>query len=174
MKIRFLNSQDVKAYRELRLQALSESPTAFASSFERETCLTSIDFAKKLAAHDNSVSGIFGAFNDSEELIGMFGFSRETRPKRAHVGSLWSMYVLLEFRHQGIGAALLDKALSHVRQLGVLRQVVLAVTANNLAASSLYRSRDFERFGLERDALFIDGKYFDVEHLVLYFNHNIS
>jgi hypothetical protein len=30
-KIRFLTSQDVVAYRELRLQALRESPTAFAS-----------------------------------------------------------------------------------------------------------------------------------------------
>ena len=71
------------------------------------------------------------------------------------------MYVLPEFRRQGIGAALLDEALSHARRLGVLRQIVLAVTTNNLAACSLYRSRGFERFGLERDALFIDSTYFD-------------
>ena len=172
MKIRFLNSQDVAAYRELRLKALSESPTAFASSFEQETCLTLVDFAKRLGAHDNSTSSIFGAFNDSERIIGMIGFSRESRPKRAHIGSVWSMYVLPEFRRRGVGTALLDEALSHARQLGVLRQVVLAVTVNNLAASSLYRSRGFERFGLERDALFIDGRYFDEEHLALHFNRN--
>jgi hypothetical protein len=52
-KIRFLTSKDVVAYRELRLQALRESPTAFASSFEQEACLSVDDFAKRLSTHDN-------------------------------------------------------------------------------------------------------------------------
>ncbi len=170
MKIRFLNSQDVAAYRQLRLQALREYPTAFASSFEQESCLTLNDFAARLHTHDNLKSGIFGAFDDRSQLIGMLGFSCDNRPKRAHIGSLWSMYVLPEFRCLGLGAALLDQALSHTREIGVLRQVVLAVTENNLPALSLYKSRGFERFGLEHDALFIDGKYFDEEHLVLHFS----
>lgn len=172
MKIRFLNLQNVTAYRELRLQALSESATAFASSFEQEACLTLTDFEARLNAHDNYTSGIFGAFDDTERLGGMLGFSRESRPKRAHIGSLWSMYVLPEFRRQGVGSALPDWALSHAQQLGVVRQIILTVTANNLAASSLYKSRGFERFGLERNALFINGTYFDEEHLALHFNHN--
>jgi ribosomal protein S18 acetylase RimI-like enzyme len=168
-KIRFLTSQDVVAYRELRLQALRESPIAFASSFEQEVCLTVTDFAKRLSTHDNLNSGIFGAFDESDRLMGMLGFSRENRPKRAHIGNLWSMYVLPQFRRRGVGALLLDRALSHARQLGGLRQVILAVTASNSAASSLYKSRGFEGFGLERDALFVDGIYFDEEHLVLHF-----
>lgn len=172
MEIRFLNFLDVAAYRDLRLQALRESPTAFGSSYEQEACLPLTDFAARLRPHDDSASGIFGAFGDSERLIGMLGFSRESRLKRAHIGSLWSMYVLPEFRGRGVGATLLDEALSHARRLGVLRQIVLTVNANNLAACSLYRSRSFERFGLERDALFIDGTYFDEEHLALHFNHD--
>ena len=169
MKIRFLNSQNAAVYRELRLQALSESSTAFASSVEQETYLTLTDFAARLETYDNCNSGIFGAFDNEERLIGMLGFSRETRPKRAHVGSLWSMYVLPEFRRLGIGSALLDSALSHALELS-LRQIVLTLTANNLAASTLYRSRGFERFGFERNALLIDGIYFDREHLVLYYD----
>ncbi|BAZ40257.1 GCN5-related N-acetyltransferase [Calothrix sp. NIES-4101] len=64
-------------------------------------------------------------------------------------------------------AVLLDRALSHLRHLDGLRQIILTVTASNLAASSLYKSRGFEVFGLECDALFINGNYFDEEHLVL-------
>ncbi|MGF1676711.1 MAG: GNAT family N-acetyltransferase [Rivularia sp. (in: cyanobacteria)] len=169
LQIRFLNPQDVIAYRELRLQALRESPTAFASSFEQEACLTVADFAKRLSAHDNLNSGIFGAFDESDRLIGMLGFSRENRPKRAHVGNLWSIYVLPQFRRRGVGAVLVDLALSHAGRLDGLRQVILGVTANNVAASSLYKSQGFEGFGLEYDALFVDGIYFDEEHLVLRF-----
>ncbi|AFY96475.1 GNAT family N-acetyltransferase [Chamaesiphon minutus] len=170
MEIRFLNSQDVTAYYALRLQALQESPTAFGSSYEQEACLPMADFAARVCPAD-SINGIFGAFDDTNDrLIGMLGFSRESRLKRAHIGNLWSMYVVPEFRSRGLGSALLDAALSHAKGLGVLRQIVLGVTANNLAASSLYKSRGFQPFGFERDALFVDGVYFDEEHLVLHFD----
>jgi ribosomal protein S18 acetylase RimI-like enzyme len=79
------------------------------------------------------------------------------------------MYVMPEFRHRGVGGALLDTAISHARQLGMIRQILLDVTANNLAARSLYMSRGFDRIGWERDALYVDGEYFDEEHLALYF-----
>ncbi|MFN6497939.1 MAG: GNAT family N-acetyltransferase [Nostoc sp. DedQUE01] len=172
MEIRFLNSQDVIVYRSLRLQALKESPTAFGSSYEQESYFSLTDFASRLQPHDNPANGIFGAFDDTNKLIGMLGFSRENRLKRRHIGSLWSMYVLPEIRRQAVASALLDKALFHAERLDGLRQIILTVTTTNVAACSLYRSRGFERFGLERDALFIDGTYFDEEHLALYFNHN--
>ncbi|MCG6137175.1 MAG: GNAT family N-acetyltransferase [Nostoc sp. LLA-1] len=172
MEIRFLNSQDVVVYRELRLQALRESPTAFGSSYEQESCFSLTDFAARLRPHNDSTNGIFGAFDDRNKLIGMLGFSRESRLKRVHIGSLWSMYVLPEFRRRGVGTALLDKALSHAKHLDGLRQILITVTTNNLAACSLYKSRGFERFGLERDALFIDGTYFDEEHLALHLSHD--
>jgi RimJ/RimL family protein N-acetyltransferase len=172
MEIRFLNTQDVVVYRELRLKALRDSPTAFASSYEQESCFSLSDFAVRLRPDDNSANCIFGAFDDADKLIGMLGFSRESRLKRVHIGFLWSMYVLPENRLQGVGAALLDQALSHAQRFAGLRQILITVTTNNLAASSLYSSRGFECFGIERDALFIDGTYFDEEHLALHFNHD--
>ena len=170
MTIKLLTADDAANYRELRLQALRESPTAFGSSHEFEAALALPEFVARLRPLGDPANGVFGAFSNPGRLIGMIGFGRENRPKRAHIGSLYSMYVVPEWRGQRVGAALLDHALSHARQLG-LRQIVLAVNAENAAARGLYRSRGFRRFGLERDALFIDGRYFDEEHLALYFNH---
>lgn len=172
MEIRFLNLQDVVAYRDLRLQALKQSPTAFVSSYEQEAKFSLGDFAVRLRPNDDSASGIFGAFGDRNYLIGMLGFSREPRLKRTHVGTLWSMYVLPEFRGQGVGARLLDGAIAHARELDGLRQLTLSVTAGNAAAGALYRSRGFEPFGLAREATCIDGNYFDEEYLVLHFIHD--
>jgi ribosomal protein S18 acetylase RimI-like enzyme len=84
------------------------------------------------------------------------------------------MYVVPEFRRQGIGAMLLDRALEHARQLEGLRQIILTVTANNVAAVSLYKSRGFTRFGLEPDALFVEGVYYDAEHLILRLDRTIA
>lgn len=111
---------------------------------------------------------MIGAFVDDGRLVGVLGFAREYRVKRPHIALIWGMYVSPEFRGQGFGAALLDEAIAHARRLGSVRQIVLTVTASNVAAGSLYRSRGFERIGLERDALCVDGKYFDEEQLALF------
>lgn len=172
IEIRFLNSQDVAAYRNLRLHALRELPTAFVSSYEQEAQLPMEEFAARLNSSHDSASGILGAFSDRSHLVGMLGFSRETRLKRVHVGTLWSMYVLPEFRGQGVGARLLDGAIAHARQLIGIRQLTLSVTAGNVTAGALYRSRGFEPFGLAREATCVDGNYFDEEYFVLHFIHD--
>ncbi|MBD1918472.1 MULTISPECIES: GNAT family N-acetyltransferase [Cyanophyceae] len=174
MEIRFFNAQDVVAYRDLRLYALKEAPTAFASSYEQEAQLSLADFADRLRPSHDAAGGVFGAFSDRNQLIGMLGFSREHRPKRSHVGSLWSMYVLPEFRGQKVGSSLLDCAIAYARELEGLRQIVLSTTASNVAARSLYISRGFESFGVERDALCVEGNYFDEEHLVLRLTPNVE
>ena len=168
MKIRFLESSDLTAYRDLRLEGLKESPTAFGSSYVDEVDMPLTEFAARMRPHNKPDNGIFGAFVDDGRLVGMLGFTREHRVKRSHLATLWGMYVSPEFRHQGFGAALLDEAIAHARRLGTVRKITLSVTANNVAAGSLYRSRGFERFALEVDALCISGKYFDEEHLALF------
>ncbi len=149
------------------LRGWKESPTAFGSSYVDEVDMPLTEFAARMRPHNKPENGIFGAFVEKQGLVGILGFAREHRVKRAHIASLWGMYVSPEFRGQGIGAALVDEAIAHARKLGSVRQIVLSVTANNVAACGLYRSRGFERFGLERDAICLDGAYFDEEHLAL-------
>jgi len=168
MTIRFLGSDDLAVYRELRLAGLKESPTAFGSSHVEEAELPLTEFAARLRPPDKPDNGIFGAFVEDRGLVGILGFAREYRIKRSHIALLWGMYVSLEFRGRGFGAALVDEAIAHARKLGTVRQLVLSVTANNVVAASLYRSRGFERYGRERDAICIDGKYFDEEQMALF------
>ena len=170
MTIRFLDSGDLTAYRDLRLAALQESPTAFGSSYVEEADLPLTEFADRLRPPNKPDNGVIGAFVDDGRLVGVLGFAREYRVKRVHIASIWGMYVSPEFRGQGFGAALLDEAIAHARRLGSVRQIILSVTASNVAAGALYRSRGFERFGMERDALCVDGKYFDEEQMALYLN----
>src|SRR6267154_4315964 len=141
MLIRFLTELDLTAYRALRLQSLQEAPSSFGSSYEQESKFALSDFASRIRPHGEPGNGIFGAFGETNQLIGTLGFAREHHLKRAHIGSVWGMYVLPEFRGKGIGAALLDEALSHARKLPGLRQVILTVTAGNLPAIALYKSR---------------------------------
>ena len=80
---------------------------------------------------------------------------------------LEDLFVNPEFRGKGIGRALLSALLEKARTLPGLEQVDLTVSAQQVAAKTLYRSLGFETFGVERAALKIGDQYFDEEYMVL-------
>jgi ribosomal protein S18 acetylase RimI-like enzyme len=163
MAIRQLKKSDAGEYRRLRLEALQKAPWAFGSSSDEEKKLPLSAFAHRLAAKD---SWVFGAFSKGK-LVGILGLNREPRLKRSHQASLVGMYVSTAFQKQGIGAALMDEAIAHARKLGTLRYLKLNVAAENEAARSLYASRGFVIFGVEREALFVGDRYLDEDYMVL-------
>jgi ribosomal protein S18 acetylase RimI-like enzyme len=167
--LRRLTLDDLFMYRELRLHGLQESPTAFGSSYEEESAFTKDDFARRLSNPKDPSALIIGAFTGdaTAKLVGMIGFYREDRRKRAHVGCLVSMYVLPEYRGQHLGAMLLDAAIAHARGLGDIRYIYLGVTEGNTGAASLYRSRGFVTYGLEPDYLLVNGGYYGMEFMML-------
>jgi ribosomal protein S18 acetylase RimI-like enzyme len=86
------------------------------------------------------------------------------RPDRwegfTHAGWL-GMGVLKEYRHLGIGSALLYQTLAEARNRG-LERVELSVFASNLTAIHLYEKFKFEVEGRKRRARKIDGSYDDI------------
>ncbi|RYX86009.1 GNAT family N-acetyltransferase [bacterium] len=177
MKIRALIASDVTNFRDLRLRALKETPTAFSSNYEREAALPQAHFLSRIEPQDGPDNRLFGAFDTLDatntKLVGMLSFTRENNYKRAHIGNLWSMYVAPEYRGQHISSALLDTAIIHAQNLS-LHQVLLSVNAENTTARQLYTSRGFERYGLEPDALFVDGHYYAEEFMIKKLNRTNS
>lgn len=76
------------------------------------------------------------------------------------------MGVLKEYRGQGIGSALLHRALAEARNRGIER-VELEVYASNLAAIHLYEKFNFQTEGQKRRARKLDGSYDDILMMAL-------
>lgn len=162
--IRPLGPADVLKYRTLRLRALVEEPTVFASAPEDEAGLT--DDAIESRLQQTASRTMFGAF-DGDALVGLSGLLRERRVKLCHKAWIVSFYVAPEARGRGLARRLLERTLGYARSLPGLRQVNLGVNADNVPARHLYESAGFKPFGLEKAFMLVDGVACDEVNMVL-------
>ena len=153
IEIRRLLPDDAVLYRGIRLEALQASPEAFGSTFEVENAQPLSWFSDRLGS-----STVLGAFRDAE-LVGMAGFAAQQGPKRAHKGILWGMYVRPDARKAGLGRRLVEAVIDHAR--AYVEVIQLSVISDNQPARRLYGSLGFVEYGLERDSLKQNGRYYD-------------
>ena len=97
----------------------------------------------------------------------MIGLYRDQRAKRRHKGWIWGMFVEERYRGTGLGRALLEEAISTARNMLGLRCVLLSVTGSQESARRLYLSAGFRPYGLEPQALKVDDRYLDEEHMIM-------
>lgn len=164
MLVRPLTPADATLYRALRLRALREHPDAFTSSWEEDRDWPLEAAAARLAKH-----AFWGAYQSSE-LYGIVGLERESRLKNRHKATVVGMYVAPEAAGRGVGRALLDALLAHARGAG-MESLVLTVTQGNPAATHLYERAGFRSFGVEPDAIRIDGRPYAKNHMHLDLGH---
>ncbi|MBT2625719.1 GNAT family N-acetyltransferase [Bacillus sp. ISL-32] len=165
MNIRLLNSMDAESYRDIRLEALQNSPEAFASSYEEEKD-QSIDYFRNKFQLEDSIA--IGAF-ERGELVGIVTLLRESLYKLRHRANIVSMYVSSKNRGQGIGTVLMVEALKKAKEIEGLEQVYLTVVSTNEHAKKVYSSLGFEVIGTEIRALKLDdNQYYDEDQMVLF------
>jgi RimJ/RimL family protein N-acetyltransferase len=147
------NAADAALYRDIRLEALRANSEAFGSTFEAENAHDLSWFFDRLGG-----STVLGAFLDAA-LVGTLGFAIQQGQKRAHKGLLWGMYVRPGARGTGVGRRLVEAALDLARQHVELIQ--LTVVRENEQARRLYASLGFLDYGLEKNSLKQNGRYYD-------------
>jgi ribosomal protein S18 acetylase RimI-like enzyme len=153
--VRRLGALDAEAFRELRLEGLAGHPEAFGASWEEEAARPLSWFAERLER--NAVFG--GWTGGGAAMAGVAGLLVPEAAKLRHKGVLWGAYVRPPARRAGLGAALVAAVLAHAR--GVVEEVRLSVVASNAAAARFYATAGFERYGIERRALRVAGRYYD-------------
>ena len=165
MEIRVLDESHLVPYRTLRLHALATEPEAFLHTPEDE--VSAEEMRARLAGRTPRAEGfVLGAFAEDGELVGVAGVYREPTQKLRHKGHVWGMYVLPERRSRGLGGRLLDAAIARAPELEGVTWLQLGVTANN-PARALYEGRGFRAYGVEPEAIRVEGRTVDEVHMAL-------
>ena len=152
--IRLLTPEDVEIFRRIRLEALRVEPSAFASRVEDWEALSTEEWRRRLTE-----TSVFVAFRD-DEPVGIMGLMRQRSTKMAHRATIIMVYVRKTFRGAGIAAGLLEMATNHARDIGI-RQLELAVTAENPAAYRFYEREGFAEIGRVPGGFLHDGREID-------------
>ena len=163
MRMRDLAAEDAAEFQSLRLSALRECPSAFASSYQEECDTPLAVVAERLVA--NARRCVVGAWLESD-LVGVVGLQREEMRKLAHKAFIWGMYVAPRVRRRGVGRTLIDHALLRAGSTKGVVQVNLGVNASNVDAIRLYEAAGFNAFGIERGFMLLDGQLHDELHMV--------
>jgi RimJ/RimL family protein N-acetyltransferase len=156
-KIRKLERTDAKEFQRLRLFALQNNSTSFGSSFEEEVKKSLEQFEAFIDPKSERV--FWGAF-ESDRLIGMVGLGCEDGVKTKHKGFIRSMFVDPSARKLGVASELLKTAINFSEAQMKLEQLTLAVNSTNIEAINLYKKFRFIEYGVEPNALKIEGRYF--------------
>ena len=155
--------------KQLRLEALLDTPTAFASSYEEEAALPEEVWIDRLTtAFERDGNLTFFAEVDGS-LVGMAGAGWSGKAKLRHVAEVYGVYVASEFRGRGVAKRLMRRLLDELRSLGQIEKASLQVNAESLAALRLYESLGFEIVGKARRELRVDGFYYNLHIMEAHF-----
>jgi ribosomal protein S18 acetylase RimI-like enzyme len=152
------NPKNAVPFRELRLYALQDSPTAFSADYQRNLDYPPQYWEDMLSMPANE-STIFIAEHE-DKLIGMTGIARGGSPKTRHSATIWGVYVRQQWRGLHIAEALIHACFSwaQARKIVAAR---LGVTATNTSAIRCYERCGFKVTGTEPRAVYYEGQYHD-------------
>ena len=148
---------------ELRRIALHEAPHAFASSPEDDYARTLEAVRESLKPDVSAVT--IGAIDSG--LIGSVALLLPTRVKFVHKATIVGMYVHPDNRGRGVGKQLLDAAIEYARTLKGVTSVRLDVSETAYDAKAMYEKAGFIAWGVEPDALCVDGELLSEIHMML-------
>ena len=111
--------QDWMTLKSIRLEALTEEPGAFGSSFEKESLLADSSWQERLTAKNKAY---FGLFRANGECVGLTGIANLTSTDNSVV--LVASYVRKEDRGRGLSKLFYDARIDWAKQQGYHKATV--------------------------------------------------
>jgi ribosomal protein S18 acetylase RimI-like enzyme len=131
------------SYKAVRLRALQDTPSAFGSTYARESQFTDADWQQR-AANLCTPRSIGYLARDEKDYCGIaVAFLKEQSPQHAELMSMW---VAPEHRRSGTGRLLVNAIESWARSCGA-HTLQLMVARDNLAAITFYQRLGFSQTG---------------------------
>ena len=159
VSISTLDSERIARYKALRLRALREHPDAFMETPEAFEARSVESINERMKESETRGGFTLVAEIPERGLVGTASLGIGFTPKDSHRGLVWGVYVAPEARGLGIARLLMKEVIERASCNPTLRNIHLSVVRSNNQALSLYESLGFMRYGVDVDALYVNGEY---------------
>lgn len=146
MELRRFRPDEGRLFREVRLRALADAPTAFASTYAEALERPARWWDEWVAKWSAGTRAVGFVALEGDRPMGLAGGYFDDEAER-DVVELIAMWVAPEARGRGVGAALTTAVVDWARERGA-RLVKLWVTTTNAGAMRLYERCGFRRTGV--------------------------
>jgi ribosomal protein S18 acetylase RimI-like enzyme len=137
--LEILTPQRAIIFKDIRLRALQDTPTAFSSTYAQESRLSDAEWVARAAQWSNADAAAYLAMDGGIPCGIAAGFIDNDDPTRAYLASMW---VAAAYRRSGVGRRLVEAILSWASARR-MRTLLLTVTSNNHAAIGFYERLGF-------------------------------
>ena len=139
IKLEQVDPTNVPVFKNIRLRALQDAPSAFSSTYVKESNLTDADWLQRSSQWNSGHSVAYLAMDGGNAVGIAAGVFAGNDPTSANLMSMW---VAPSHRRLGIGRMLVEAVVAWARGHNMLH-LVLMVTSNNLHATQFYQSLGF-------------------------------
>jgi ribosomal protein S18 acetylase RimI-like enzyme len=160
MEIRELTINDLKSYKQIRLEGLKNNPTFFGSGYEEESKQSNNEWIEKLKKHSHRIN--FGLFYDNE-LVSILSLIQENKEKRKHCGTIFSVMTKEKYQHKGLASILFEHLINYVDKSNKITILTLKVGSTNYNAQKLYKKFGFVETGTEIDSIKYKDQYYSMK-----------
>jgi ribosomal protein S18 acetylase RimI-like enzyme len=141
-----LSSRLGRHLKTVRLSALQDTPTAFESTYSRESQLSDEDWLTRVSTWNSDRSTCYLAMDKGAPCGIIAGKCDEYNLQRAYVLSMW---VAPTHRRTGLGSRLVNAVQSWAQNLGI-HELRLMVTSTNATAIGFYEKCGFTLTGMSQ------------------------
>lgn len=138
-----ITPQMALSYKSVRLRALQDTPSAFGSTYLRESAFTDEEWNVRARNLDGRRAVGYLAFDQDAHWGIAACFLDEVNPLKAHLVSMW---VAPEYRKEGVGRLLVEAIAAWAKGRGA-QDLQLMVTSGNHAAIEFYKRIGFSMTG---------------------------
>jgi ribosomal protein S18 acetylase RimI-like enzyme len=138
-----ITTENALVFRDVRLRALQESPTAFSSTYAKESQITDDEWIKRSVRWSSDGSVGFLAYEETRVCGMVFCYTEQEHREQGHIVSMW---VDPEFRRASVGRLLIESVVAWAKRRR-LHELKLMVTSVNHGAIAFYERLGFGMSG---------------------------
>jgi len=138
-----ISPSNALTYKSIRLRALKDTPTAFASTYAKESQLSDEEWIARAAKWNTGITSTAYLAMHENEPCGLAGCYFPADGSGPYLVSMW---VAASHRRHGVGRMLVNAIVDWARASGAHR-LVLDVTTTNEPALKFYETLGFQRTG---------------------------